>query len=125
MGGAIVEFEIDGQRLGAFDGGPMVKFNWAVSFVVRCDSQEEIDYYWERLSEGGEPSQCGWLQDKFGLSWQVIPAILPRSDGEERGGGDGRAAQDAEARHRGAAPGLRGRMRPPAARMARQAPYAG
>ena len=84
-GGAVVEFEIDGQKFGAFDGGPMVKFTWAVSFVVYCDSQEEIDYFWERLSEDGEPSQCGWLQDKFGLSWQVVPAILPdllESNGE-------------------------------------------
>ena len=76
-GEALVEFELDGQKFGAVDGGPMFEFTPAVSFVVSCDSQEEIDYYWDRLSEGGEPGRCGWLEDKFGLSWQVTPAILP------------------------------------------------
>ena len=76
-GGGLVEFEIDGQKFGAVDGGPMFKFTPAISFVIDCDSQEEIDYFWEKLSEDGEPGQCGWLQDKFGLSWQVVPAILP------------------------------------------------
>ena len=74
--GAVVEFEIGGQRFGAVDGGPMFKFNPAVSFVVACDSQEEIDHYWDRLSEGGSPGQCGWLEDRFGLSWQVVPSTL-------------------------------------------------
>ena len=74
--GAVVEFEIGGQRFGAVDGGPMFKFNPAVSFVVACDSQEEIDHYWARLSEGGSPGQCGWLEDRFGLSWQVVPSTL-------------------------------------------------
>ena len=74
--GAVVEFEIGGKRFGAVDGGPMFKFNPAVSFVVACDSQEEIDHYWDRLSEGGSPGQCGWLEDRFGLSWQVVPSTL-------------------------------------------------
>ena len=74
--GAIVEFELDGQRMIAFDGGPMFKFTEAVSFVVSCESQEEIDHYWYGLSEGGEEQQCGWLKDPFGLSWQIVPAQL-------------------------------------------------
>ena len=75
-GAAVVEFEIGGQRFGAVDGGPMYKLTPAISFVVSCDSQEEIDYYWDRLSEGGTQGQCGWLEDKFGVSWQVVPAML-------------------------------------------------
>ncbi len=73
---AIVEFEIEGLKIGAVDGGPMFKFTPAISFAVACDSQEEIDYYWERLSEGGMKSQCGWLEDRFGVSWQVVPEAL-------------------------------------------------
>ncbi len=73
---AIVEFEIEGLKFGAVDGGPMFKFTPAISFAVACDSQEEIDYYWERLSEGGMKSQCGWLEDRFGVSWQVVPEAL-------------------------------------------------
>ena len=72
-----VAFELDGQKLTALNGGPMFKFTEAISFVVRCDSQEEVDYYWSRLLEGGKESQCGWLKDKFGLSWQIVPARLP------------------------------------------------
>ena len=75
-GDAIVEFELDGQRFGGVDGGPMYSFTPAVSFVVECETQDEIDYYWERLSAGGRTQPCGWLADKFGLSWQVIPAGL-------------------------------------------------
>ena len=75
-GAAVVEFEIGGLRFGGVDGGPMYKLTPAISFVVSCDSQEEIDYYWDRLSEGGTQSQCGWLEDKFGVSWQVVPAML-------------------------------------------------
>ena len=75
-GGAIVEFELEGQRFGGVDGGPMYSFSPAVSVVVECESQDEIDYFWERLSEGGQTQPCGWLVDKFGLSWQVIPAGL-------------------------------------------------
>lgn len=75
-GGAIVEFELEGQRFGGVDGGPMYSFTPAVSFVVECETQDEIDYFWERLSEGGQTQPCGWLVDRFGLSWQVIPADL-------------------------------------------------
>ena len=71
-----MEFELDGQRFGAVDGGPMFSFTPAISFVVECETQDEIDYYWARLSEGGQTQPCGWLADKFGLSWQIIPAGL-------------------------------------------------
>lgn len=71
-----IAFELDGQRFTALNGGPMFKFNEAVSFVVRCDSQQEIDEYWSKLSAGGSEVQCGWLKDKFGLSWQVVPARI-------------------------------------------------
>ena len=74
--GAIVEFELDGQRMSAVDGGAMFKFSEAVSFVVSCETQEEIDHYWYGLSEGGEQQQCGWLKDPYGLSWQIVPAEL-------------------------------------------------
>jgi len=72
-----VAFELDGMKLTALNGGPKYKFTPAVSFVVRCDSQEEADYYWSRLTEGGQEVACGWLTDKFGLSWQVVPSRLP------------------------------------------------
>jgi predicted 3-demethylubiquinone-9 3-methyltransferase (glyoxalase superfamily) len=72
-----VAFELDGQKLTALNGGPMFKFSEAISFVVRCDSQQEVDEYWSKLSAGGSESQCGWLKDKFGLSWQIVPARLP------------------------------------------------
>lgn len=75
-GGAIVEFELEGQRFGGVDGGPLYSFTPAVSFVVECETQDEIDYFWERLSAGGRTQPCGWLVDTFGLSWQVIPAGL-------------------------------------------------
>src|SRR5687768_1892899 len=70
-----VEFEIEGQQFIALNGGPVFQFNEATSFVVNCNSQQEIDFYWEKLSQGGDPKsqQCGWLKDKFGLSWQVVP----------------------------------------------------
>jgi predicted 3-demethylubiquinone-9 3-methyltransferase (glyoxalase superfamily) len=69
-----VSFELDGQEFTALNGGPQFKFTEAVSFVINCDTQEEIDYYWEKLTaDGGEEVQCGWLADKFGLSWQVVP----------------------------------------------------
>ena len=71
-----VEFELNGQEFIALNAGPTFKFTEAISFVVNCETQEEVDYYWERLSEGGEKSHCGWLKDKFGLSWQVTPTIL-------------------------------------------------
>ncbi len=73
-----VAFELRGQRLIALNGGPLFKFTPAVSLVVDCADQAEIDYFWERLSEGGAKSRCGWLQDKFGLSWQVVPRDLSR-----------------------------------------------
>lgn len=69
-----VDFLIDGQQFIAINGGPQFNFDEAVSFVVHCSDQEEIDYYWSRLSEGGEEGPCGWLKDRFGLSWQIIPA---------------------------------------------------
>jgi predicted 3-demethylubiquinone-9 3-methyltransferase (glyoxalase superfamily) len=72
-----VEFEIDGRKFVALNGGPHVRFNEAVSFQVHCDSQQEIDYFWSKLGEGGQEQPCGWLKDKFGLSWQVIPKALP------------------------------------------------
>ena len=71
-----VEFQLDGQKFLALNGGPHFKFTEAVSFVVNCETQEEVDYFWEKLSAGGAESQCGWLKDKYGLSWQVVPTIL-------------------------------------------------
>lgn len=72
-----VEFAIDGQRFVALNGGPHFKFNEAVSFQVHCETQQEIDYFWSKLTQGGEEGPCGWLKDKFGLSWQIVPAALP------------------------------------------------
>jgi predicted 3-demethylubiquinone-9 3-methyltransferase (glyoxalase superfamily) len=73
----IVTFQLDGQDFTALNGGPRFKFTEAISLVVNCDTQEEIDYYWEKLSaDGGEQVQCGWLKDKYGLSWQVVPTII-------------------------------------------------
>lgn len=74
-----VEFELEGQPFTALNGGPVFTFNEAVSLQVFCDTQEEIDYYWDRLAKGGDEKaqQCGWLKDKYGLSWQVVPAVLP------------------------------------------------
>ena len=73
-----VEFELEGQKFVALNGGPHFKFTEAVSFVINCESQEEVDYFWEKLTaDGGQESQCGWLKDKYGLSWQVVPTILP------------------------------------------------
>ena len=69
-----VEWELDGQRFVGINGGPQFKFDEAVSFQINCEDQEEVDYYWERLSEGGEEGPCGWLKDRYGLSWQVTPA---------------------------------------------------
>jgi predicted 3-demethylubiquinone-9 3-methyltransferase (glyoxalase superfamily) len=71
-----VSFELDGQRFTALNGGPDFKFNEAVSLEVHCKDQEEVDKYWNTLSEGGEEGPCGWLKDKFGLSWQIVPTIL-------------------------------------------------
>jgi len=86
-----VSFQLDGQAFLALNGGPHFKFNEAVSFIVNCESQERIDYYWERLSSGGDEKaqQCGWLKDKFGVSWQIVPTILNQlfsdADGEKSG----------------------------------------
>jgi len=74
----VVEFEIEGRTFTALNGGPHFKFNEAVSLVVKCDSQDEIDHFWNALTEGGKESQCGWLKDKFGLSWQIVPSQLPQ-----------------------------------------------
>ncbi|WP_143305509.1 VOC family protein [Chitinophaga vietnamensis] len=73
-----VEFQIEGQRFVALNGGPLFQFNESISFIVNCDTQEEIDYYWEKLGAGGDPKSqvCGWLKDKFGVSWQVVPTIV-------------------------------------------------
>ena len=72
-----IAFELDGQSFTALNGGPIFKFTEAISFVVRCDTQKEVDEYWEKLTPGGSEIQCGWLKDKFGLSWQIVPARLP------------------------------------------------
>ena len=79
-----VEFEIDGQPFTALNGGPVFQFNEAISFQVLCDTQEEVDYYWDKLSEGGDEKaqQCGWLKDKFGVSWQIVPTILSELVGD-------------------------------------------
>jgi predicted 3-demethylubiquinone-9 3-methyltransferase (glyoxalase superfamily) len=72
-----VGFQLEGEDFGALNGGPMFKFTEAISFVVNCETQEEVDYYWKKLSAGGKEVQCGWLKDKFDLSWQIVPTILP------------------------------------------------
>lgn len=72
----MVTFELNGRKMMGLNGGPKFKFNEAASLVVNCENQEEIDYYWVKLTEGGEESMCGWLKDKFGLSWQIVPSIL-------------------------------------------------
>jgi predicted 3-demethylubiquinone-9 3-methyltransferase (glyoxalase superfamily) len=73
-----IAFRLDGQEFVALNGGPIFKFTEAISFVVNCESQDEVDRYWEKLSEGGDPKaqQCGWLKDKYGLSWQIVPTVL-------------------------------------------------
>ena len=86
-----VAFELDGQGFTALNGGPIFKFNEAISFQVNCETQEDVDYYWEKLSEGGDKKaqQCGWLKDKYGASWQVVPRALIEmmsdSDSEKSG----------------------------------------
>jgi predicted 3-demethylubiquinone-9 3-methyltransferase (glyoxalase superfamily) len=71
-----VTFELEGQQFMALNGGPIFKFSPAISFLVSCETQQEVDNLWEKLSEGGEQEQCGWLKDKFGVSWQIVPNIL-------------------------------------------------
>lgn len=75
----VVEFELDGQTFTALNGGPVFQFNEAISLQVACETQDEVDYYWEKLTQGGDEDaqQCGWLKDRFGLSWQVVPTIVP------------------------------------------------
>lgn len=79
-----VDFEIEGQKFTALNGGPVFKFNEAISFVVHCETQKEVDYYWEKLSEGGDEraQQCGWLKDKYGVSWQIVPEVLSELVGD-------------------------------------------
>ena len=72
----VVTFELNGRKFMCLNGGPEYKFNEAVSFVVECETQEEIDYHWNKLTEGGQEGKCGWLKDKFGVSWQIVPTIL-------------------------------------------------
>jgi predicted 3-demethylubiquinone-9 3-methyltransferase (glyoxalase superfamily) len=91
----VVEFTLSGHRFTALNGGPEYRFTPAVSFVIDCDTQEEVDYYWDRLSEGGAPEaqQCGWLADRFGLSWQVVPRQLASYIGDSDPEKAGRAMQ--------------------------------
>lgn len=72
-----VEFEIEGQAFVGLNGGPRFKFDEAISFQVLCETQDEIDYFWNRLSQGGEEGRCGWLKDKYGVSWQIVPTVVP------------------------------------------------
>ena len=79
-----VEFEIDGIKFLGLNGGPQFKFNEAVSFQILCESQAEVDHFWSKLSEGGQEGPCGWLKDKFGLSWQVVPSMVPEMLQDEK-----------------------------------------
>jgi predicted 3-demethylubiquinone-9 3-methyltransferase (glyoxalase superfamily) len=72
----LVEFELNGQKFSGLNGGPQFTFNEAVSIVVTCADQAEVDYYWDRLSDGGQENVCGWLKDRYGLSWQIVPAVF-------------------------------------------------
>lgn len=91
----VVAFELDGQKFTALNGGPPFKFNEAISFQVTCENQDEIDFYWEKLSAGGDPKaqQCGWLKDKFGLSWQVVPTMMAELFKGENSAGAKRAME--------------------------------
>jgi predicted 3-demethylubiquinone-9 3-methyltransferase (glyoxalase superfamily) len=86
-------FEIEGQEFMALNGGPEFRFSPAISFIVHCQTQEEVDEYWARLLEGGSPQQCGWLTDRFGVSWQIVPAILPEMLADEDAGRTERVMQ--------------------------------
>jgi predicted 3-demethylubiquinone-9 3-methyltransferase (glyoxalase superfamily) len=84
----VVEFELEGQKFVALNGGPQFKFDEAISFQISCENQTEVDHFWSKLSEGGQEGPCGWLKDKFGLSWQVVPKVLPellKNQGSEKG----------------------------------------
>jgi predicted 3-demethylubiquinone-9 3-methyltransferase (glyoxalase superfamily) len=74
----VVTFELDGQEFSALNGGPQFSFSPAVSFVVNCQTQQEVDAMWEKLSENGEKQRCGWVKDKYGVSWQIVPSVLPK-----------------------------------------------
>jgi len=89
----VVSFELNGMKFTALNGGPIFKFTEAVSFFVDCETQAEVDHYWEKLSVGGEPGDCGWLKDKFGLSWQIVPSALPRLLGDPDAAKANRAMQ--------------------------------
>ena len=78
-----VAFQLDGQDFVALNGGPQYKFSPAVSFVVNCETQKEVDEFWNKLSAGGKPGRCGWLNDKYGLSWQIVPTVLPKLLGDK------------------------------------------
>lgn len=79
----MANFKLNGQDFMALNGGPVFKFSQAISFFISCESQEEVDHYWEKLSEGGETQQCGWLVDKFGISWQIVPTALGKLMGDK------------------------------------------
>ena len=100
-----VGFEVEGQKFVALNGGPLFKFNESISFVVNYETQQEVDYFWEKLTaDGGEESQCGWLKDKFGVSWQVVPTVLIEmlhdKDSEKVRTSHGSDASNEEDRHR-------------------------
>ena len=98
-----VSFELDGQKFLALNGGPEFTFSEAISFQVSCKTQDEVDAFWSKLSEGGEEGPCGWLKDKFGLSWQIVPTALPELLGDpdkKVAARDGSHAEDEEDRHR-------------------------
>lgn len=78
----VISFELNGNKFLALNGGPMFQFSEAVSFVVHCETQNEIDFFWDRLTEGGEESRCGWLKDKYGVSWQIVPSVLEKQMGD-------------------------------------------
>ena len=106
-----VEFELNGQLSSALNGGADFTFSEAISFQVNCKDQDEVDYYWNALSEGGEEGPCGWLKDRFGLSWQIVPTrlteLVDRSGPGAGAACDGGDARDEEARHRRARAGRR------------------
>jgi predicted 3-demethylubiquinone-9 3-methyltransferase (glyoxalase superfamily) len=89
----IVEFDLDGQAFTALNGGPIFKFNEAVSLQVRCKDQAEVDYFWEKLGAGGDPKAqvCGWLKDNYGLSWQIVPDVIPKLLGDQKSAAGQRA----------------------------------
>jgi predicted 3-demethylubiquinone-9 3-methyltransferase (glyoxalase superfamily) len=107
-----VTFELEGQRFMALNGGPVFKFSPAISFFVNCQTQEEVDDLWDKLSEGGEKEQCGWLKDKFGVSWQIVPNVFLRRDAarqrcQEIGKSHGGNASNEENRHTRLEEGIR------------------